>query len=417
MRGMEERIRIEDLVSVESLAALDAAGPAELLVGILALNHARSIAHVVESVATGLTIHFPTRKTAVLVVDAGSQDGTLEVVRTWKETSPSSPVVQDLRLAGPPHRGRAVLATLAAARRLEVRACGFVDADLISVAPAWVGRLLQPILDREADYVSPAYTRAVSEGTLTTNLLAPLTRALYGKRIREVMGGCAGLSAEIAGRFLQTDIWTSDLGAYGIDLWLTTEVLASGAKLTESHLGRKIVTPSPGQPDLSTTLARVIGCLFSLMGRYHAVWEQIRGSLPLPEVEKPALLAEAGEAHVERMVHAFKLGLKDLLPVWEQIMPEETLAQLYPLGILAVDEFRLSPSLWARVVSDFALAHHERRLPRDHLLRALTPLYLGRVAAFLREAHAASPSLFPDLLEDIGRAFEREKEFLRARWR
>ncbi len=414
---MEERIRVEDLVSVENLAALDAAGPAELIVGILALNHARSIAHVVESVATGLTTHFPTRKTAVLVVDAGSQDGTLEVVRTWKETSPSSPVVQDLRLAGPPHRGRAVLATLAAARRLEVRACGFVDADLISVAPAWVGRLLQPILDREADYVSPAYTRAVSEGTLTTNLLAPLTRALYGKRIREVMGGCAGLSAEIAGRFLQTDIWTSDLGAYGIDLWLTTEVLASGAKLTESHLGRKIVTPSPGQPDLSTTLARVIGCLFSLMVRYHAVWEQIHGSLPLPEMEKPPLLAEAGEAHVERMVHAFKLGLKDLLPVWEQIMPEETLAQLYPLGILAVDEFRLSPSLWARVVSDFALAHHERRLPRDHLLRALTPLYLGRVAAFLREAHAASPSRFPDLLEDIGRAFEREKESLRARWR
>ena len=98
-------------------------------------------------------------------------------------------------------------------------------------------------------------------------------------------------------------------------------------------------------------------------------------------------------------------------------MPEETLAHLYPLGILAGEDFRFPPPLWARVVSDFAVAFHERRLPREHLLRALTPLYLGRVAAFLLQANAVSPSRFPDLLEDIGRAFEGEKDSLRARWR
>jgi hypothetical protein len=270
----------------------------------------------------------------------------------------------------------------------------------------------------EADYVSPAYTRTISEGTLTTNLAGPMTRALYGKQIREVMGGCAGLSAKLAGQFLQTDIWANDLDTYGIELGLTTEALASGARLIEAHLGRKVVIASPGEPDLATMLARVTGVLFSLMERYHVAWAGVGGSLPLPQMEKPAPpLPDAGEAHVERMVRAFKLGLKDLLPVWEQIMPEETLGNLYPLGVLSVDEFRFPPPVWARVVSDFAVAFHERRLPQEHLLRALMSLYLGRVAAFLLEAHAASPSRFPDLLEKIGRAFEEEKDSLRARWR
>jgi hypothetical protein len=297
-----------------------------------------------------------------------------------------------------------VLAILIAARRLEVQACGFVDANLTSVAPGWVSQLLQPVVQGDADYVSPTYTRPISEGTLTTNLGAPLIRALYGKRIREVMGGCAGLSGKLASRFLQFETWPTDLAVYGMDLWLTTEALASGAKLAETHLGRKIVVPSPGEPDLATALAGVAGSLFSLMERYQAAWDEIDGSVPLPDTETPAsLLIEASEVHVERMVRAFKLGLKDLLPVWEQIMPEETLGSLYPLGVLAEDEFRFPPPVWARVVSDFAVTFHERRLPREHLLRALAPLYLGRVAAFL--------------LEGIGRAFEEEKNFLRARWR
>ena len=98
-------------------------------------------------------------------------------------------------------------------------------------------------------------------------------------------------------------------------------------------------------------------------------------------------------------------------------MPEETLAHLYPLGLLAADEFRFPSPLWARVVFDFAVAFHEWRLPREHLLRALTPLYLGRVAAFLAEAQDATPSRFADLLDNIGQAFEEEKGWLRARWR
>jgi hypothetical protein len=117
------------------------------------------------------------------------------------------------------------------------------------------------------------------------------------------------------------------------------------------------------------------------------------------------------------MVRTFRTGLKDLLPVWEQIMPEETLERLYPLGLLAPDEFRFPATDWARVVADFAVAHHERRVPRDHLLRALTPLYLGRVAAFLQEARGVAPTRLPKLLDALADAFTAERARLADRWR
>src|SRR4029077_3229572 len=88
-----------------------------------------------------------------------------------------------------------------------------------------------------------------------------------------------------------------------------------------------------------------------------------------------------------------------------------------PLALLAADEFRLPPPLWARIVSDFAVAYHERRLPREHLLRALTPLYLARTAAFIVHVRAMPLGRMPEAFETIDRAFEDERDHLVARWR
>ncbi len=415
---MPETPGMESLFPAGTLAALEAAGPVEVLVGIPTLNHARSVAGVLDGVGAGLTRRFAGQKVLALVVDSGSQDGTLEAVRAWQAGEPPLGAVQAVRLSGPSQRGRAIRAVLMAARHLNASACALVDGDLVSVTPEWVERLLRPILSGEADLVLPTYTRAASEGTLTTNLLAPLMAALYGRRIQQPVGGCLGLARSLVARLLEAEAWMGDLAIHGADLWMVTEALASGAPVVETHVGHRRVHPAPGPSDLATILVRVVGPLFSLMERYREAWERVRGSVPPPRAGSPsALLPPAEEAPAERMVRAFRMGLKDLLPVWEQIMPEETLSRLYPLGLLPAEEFRFPPPAWARVVSDFALAHHERRLPRDHLLRSLTPLYLGRVASFLGEARAASADRLPQILEEIGGAFEAEKEYLRARWR
>jgi hypothetical protein len=336
MTGM---LRAGDLLSPDSLGRLDALGPVEVVVGVPVLNHGRSILHVLDALATGLHKHLDCRKSVLLVIDAGSQDDTEAKVRAWLPTAPAPPAGHWLQLASAAERGRALLALLAAALHLSARACAFVDADLISVAPEWMPGLLQPVLDGDVACVLPVYTRALSEGTLTTNLLAPLTRALYGKRVREVTGGCAGLAPVLATPLLDPELWRWDRTAAAVELLLTTEAIASGAAVTETPLATKQVALGSGQTELTTTLVQTVGALFSAMERHHERWDVVRGSVPVSQVDG-TYLPVSGGVHVERMVHAFHGGLKDLLPVWEQIMPEETLAQLYPLGMLPAEEFR-----------------------------------------------------------------------------
>jgi hypothetical protein len=70
-----------------------------------------------------------------------------------------------------------------------------------------------------------------------------------------------------------------------------------------------------------------------------------------------------------------------------------------------------------RIVYDFSLAHRLRMINRDHLLKSLTPLYLGWVASYAHDLQADS-GIFPDeRLERLARAFEAGKPYLVSRWR
>jgi glucosylglycerate synthase len=409
-------LTLETVLPAEGTALVDALSPVETLVAVTALNQARTAPAVVDAMAIGLASGFTGRKAAVLFVDGGSQDGTFEAVEGRTPAEPGVPVAS-VRVTGRPGRGRAVVAALAAARHMGARAAGVVDAGLVSTGPEWVERLLGPILQGEADYVSPAYGRAITEGTLTTNLLAPLLRSLFGKRLLEVLGACAGVSAALLERLPPAEEWDEPTGQ-GAEARLLGEALAGQHTIIEVHLGRKQLDPGTAPGDLAHTLVDAVGPVFRLMERHAAEWQDVRGSVPVPRRGEPAsVTGSAGEVRPDRMVRAFHLGLKDLLPLWEQILVDETLGQLYPLGLLGPDDFRFSPPLWARVIADFAVAYHERRLPREHLLRALTPLYLGRVAAFVLETQAGNLSRAADALERVGLAFEAEKAALSARWR
>ena len=415
---MTDWLHPEALLGAEGLRGLDALGPTDLLVSICAVNQARSAPQVVEAAVKGVSGTLTARASAILVVDAGLRGDTADTIRGWARTQPPLPPVRALRVAGPPSRPRAVQAALAAARHLEVPAVALLDAGLVGLSGEAVELLLRPLLDGEAEYVSPAFSHAPSEGTLSSNLLAPLNHALFGRRLQQVVGGCAGLSGGSLRRLASSEPWDGDHTEYGLEIRLAIEALTSGDRIVEAHLGHKILDPGLTPRDLATTLALTVGPYFGLMDRYRSAWFATQGSRPVPEIGGPAaLLVETGNAHPDRMVRAFKLGLKDLLPVWEQALPEETLGQLYPLGLLGAEEFEFPPDLWARIVVDFAVAYHECRLPRDHLLRALTPLYLGRVASFLREVHAVASAQVPALLDILARAFEAETESLAARWR
>jgi len=406
------------LLSSACLATLDKLPPVEVAVGVHTQGRATRVTSLLDRVDAGLGKLTAARRAAVLVADGGSRDGTADLVDAWCDAEARGPARCRVEITPPLEDGRAFLGLLAAALHVGARSIAVLDADLAGMGADWIPSLIEPVEDGDADYVTPAYSRAASEGTLTTNLLAPLTRALYGKQIQQVTGGCAAMTASFVARGLPEWIDLAPPHAAGIEVALTVAALTAGARVVEVHLGRRHVDPNAPPPDLATILVRTVGPVCALMERSRDAWEPMRGSGPVPRVgDAPVVLPDSSRPSVERMVRAFHLGLKDLAPVWEQILADATLEDLYPLALSPPEDFEFAPGLWARVASDFVIAYHERQLPRDHLIRALTPLYLGRVAAFLREAWRSPPAGVVGIFDRIGRAFEVEKDHLAARWR
>ena len=408
--------RADDLpITASGAAALAALPPPTLVVAVIARDQGAAVVDLLDAAVTALDKHLAADHAAVLVLEAGVHAPTGEAVRAWCAAGDGGPVRVALAPHAPLGGGAALRALLAACHGTGAAGCAVLDAELAGVPAVSLAALLEPVARGGADAVLPAYTRPASEGTLTSNLLAPLTRALYGRDVQQLAGGGVALAGALAGE-LAVGTPPPPADGPGVEIWLTTSLVTSSARLVQAHLGRRPAARAAAG-DVPTILAGTVGPTFALMEAHHALWEAGPAPAPVPMLgEMPAFLPAAATPDVAPLVRAFRLGLKDLLPVWEQVMPEPTLAELYPLALLDADEFQFPAARWARVVADFAVSYHERRVPADHLLRALTPLYLGRVASFLLAARRRPAGAVAGMLEELARAFEAERAALAPRW-
>jgi glucosylglycerate synthase len=404
-------------------AELDRLRPRDLAVALLTYNNAETIGGIVESVARGLERHLAGTTAVLLGADAGSTDATLRLVQ---ETSlPVVTIVREAPLAerltvpfhGVPGRSAALKRVLGAAHRVGARGLVVLEADLASPALDWTPRLAQPILEDKADFVAPVYARHRYEGTITNLLLAPLIRALYGRRVRQPFGGQQALSARLVDHLLIHPQWNWR-GSEASDLWMLGTAIADGFNVWETWLGRRTIRSRARTSDLPSMLAQTLGAVFAVMHHHQDLWLEVRGSEPLPELGERVLPAvDPVDVDVASMIGGFHRGLRDLVPIWEHTLAPDTLGDVLSLEVVDVAEFRFPDDLWARVVYDFALGYHYDVVYRDHLLRSLVPLYLGRTAAFVRQTQGRSAEATDAMLEDVGAAFERQKPYLTDRWR
>ena len=136
--------------------------------------------------------------------------------------------------------------------------------------------LLTPIYEEGFDYVAPLYARHKFDGTITNSIVYPLTRALYGKRIRQPIGGDFGFSGKLANFYLTKDVWETDVARFGIDIWMTTLAVAEGYKVCQSYLGAKIHDAKDPGGDLGPMFTQVVSSVYGLMGEYQHLWKKFR---------------------------------------------------------------------------------------------------------------------------------------------
>lgn len=404
-----------------------AARTAEIVVGLLSYNNAATIGGIARDAQECLATYFPQGRCIVVHADGGSKDGTAEAalaaavdrnsfVQIAYPVYPAQKISPDYY--GVPGKGNGVQAIFEAASGLKASACAIVDTTTGVSGRHSLQTLVMPITEDKIDFAAACYMRHKYDATILSGIVYPLTRALYGRRIHQPVGGDYAVSGKLMTWLMRQTRPEGETTSSDSDAWITLQTLSGGFRLGEASLGPRTFSPHEPAPEVSAILTQVVGSIFTEMNRTAAFWQRIRGSQIVP-VFGPAFeaLPEPPPVDPTPMLQSFRLGYQNLQDIYRLVLPPATLLELKRLSLQNVDVYAFDDLLWARTIYDFALAWRGRVMDRDHLMGALTPLYLGWVASWVRAVRDSTPQEAQDRIEKLCAAYEAQKGYLISRWR
>jgi len=362
-------------------------GRLDILVGVPCYNNQETIGHVVSVVAEGLEQFLPDLKSGILVSDGGSLDDTRERAEWAQIPERIERMVAIYR--GMPGKGTSFRAVFEAAAIAEAKACVVVDSDLKSISPDWVKLLTGPILEGEADYVTPYYVRHKYDGTITNSIVYPMTRAL------------------------------TDVARFGIDVWMTTTAINEGFGIVQTNLGAKVHDAKDPAADLGPMFQQVVSTLFYLMGKYESNWMKVKGSQPVDVRGKTDNPAEAADVSVdlEKLRDEFTEGFDHFKALYQQFLAHENYTQLTKVVRAAkeADSSLFDSELWTKILYDVAFVYQTWSRNRRRLVDTITPLYFGRTAAYCEEVAEMDWEGAEGVVEAQAEEFERLKGYLKGK--
>ncbi len=388
---------------------------ADILVGIPCYNNERTLSHVIQMVSHGLNQYYKDLRAVIMISDGGSTDDTRDVAKDFQLKPWQEKVVTIYR--GPSGKGTAMRAIFEAAGRLCVKACMVVDSDLRSINSNWVRSLLEPVLERNYDFVTPIYVRYKYDGTITNNVVYNLTRALYGKRIRQPIGGDFAFSLDCARHFMSQDVWDTNVARYGIDIWMTTNAITNNFKICQANLGAKVHDAKDPGSHLAAMFGEVVWTLFTLMEQNEEHWKAVKGSEAVNifgiYCDMPP---EAIPVNVGALVRKFRIGYEHFGVLWKRIFLPESFQMIEKAYTMPADKFVFEIDIWVSILYELASTFHRWPRNRYRLLELATPLYYGRVASFVNRTLEMDSIQAEEIVEEQAQAFEDNKEFLTKMW-
>lgn len=394
---------------------LEEIGSADILIGIPSYNNEQTIAHVIQMVTHGLAKHYHDQRCVIFIADGGSTDDTREIAKEFQIQPWQEKIISIYR--GPAGKGSALRSIFEAAQHLRVTACAVVDSDLRSITSSWVKYLLEPVMEKGYQFVAPVYLRHKYDGSITNNIVYNLTRALYGKQIRQPIGGDFAFSTDVAKFYMEQEVWETDVARFGIDIWMTTNAITNGFRICQSHLGVKIHdAKDPGQ-HLGPMFRQVIWTLFSLMEQFESDWKEVQGSAPVPTFQHEIPVEpEAIEVDLEGMIQHFKIGFHQFSPLWKKIFCKECYEAIRKAAHTEIKKFDLPADAWIQALYEVAATFHAWRVNRNKLIDMTTPLYYARVASFVRQTWEMTSQEAEAVVEEQAVRFEKHKAHLINLW-
>jgi glucosylglycerate synthase len=415
----------EIILTDDFLRQLINVGEVDILVGVPTHNNAKTIGSIVETIQAGILAYFPRERAAIINADGGSRDGTPELVasagiddaqRSSKPYALRTLHSISTQYAGSPARGLALRTILAAAELLRAKACAIISAESSQITTDWIATLLRPISTEEFDLVLPTYSRHRFDGILLTNLLYPMTRALYGLKIREPFALDFAFSSRLGSQFLAQNAWQDETARAGSETQFTLAAIAGGYRISQSFLGTKAHIERRSA-DLVPAMRQTVGALFSSLEPNLSLWNTKTGSQPIPSTGATReFTLEPLRINGKRLREMFSTGVAELKSVFQSILSPATLAELQRIACMEEAHCRYSAELWVKTVYEFAAAYHKSVISRDHIIQALAPLFRGRAFTFLVENRNCSAESVEDNIENLCLEFERMKPYLVEIW-
>jgi hypothetical protein len=391
----------------------------DIVIGIPSYNNSQTIKGVITNYALGLKKYYPGCTALIVNSDGGSGDDTVEIVD--KCHIPAGIEKISTHYKGTPGKGSAFKTIFEIARKLEARVCVVSDADTRSIHPEWTYALVEPVLGKGFGYVNPYYSRDKHDGTITNSLVYPMTRMLYGLRIRQPIGGDFAFSNGLLQIFTRKTYWDNYpyICKFGVDIWMTTTAINEGFRVCQAVLGAKIHDDKDPGRQLADMYVQVVGTMFELIGYYEFRWKKITtsvqgtifGDYKFFEIEKI-------DVNTEKLIDQFTEGYKKYKKVWKDIFSKNTYQEFKGLVNGSPNNvIHLSVELWAKIVYEYASAYNFIiKDEKEILLKSMLPLYFLRTASFIREAEHLNYEIADAIVEGDAGVFERLKMYFRNRW-
>ena len=390
---------------------------AQMVVAIPSYREAKLIAYPTSQAALGMKRYFSDKECVIINCDNDSDDGTKEAFFQAETEG-----IPQIYLSTPPGvrgKGNNFRNLFYKVRELGAEAVVVVDADLKSITPQWIKHLGEPLFN-DFGYVAPLYVRHKYDGTITNSIAYPLTRALYGRRVRQPIGGDFGFSGELARIYLAATSWSEAVANFGIDIWMTTLAMNNNIPICQAYMGRpKIHKPKDPGSDLGPMFSQVVGTIFDLMMHSTGYWMRVKWSKPtaiygfgLGEVEMPP----AVKVTEEKLEQNFRDGFEKYQEVWQRALSADIMNKVREIGELSSEHFDFPTQVWAKLLFEFAAAYRKKSVPAEDLLASLIPIYFGKTFSFVRKTARLSMQQAEEFIENEAMVFEETKPYLLECW-
>ncbi len=415
----------ESFLTDDLIRQLINVGEVDVVVGIPTHNNAKTFGSVLQAIQAGILKCFPRERAVIINADAGSRDGTPEMItgasiddvrHTYKLNALRTLHAISAQYGSTPASGPALRTILASADLLRAKACAVISPESTNADPEWVARLLRPVYQDNFDLVAPIYRRHKFDGLLMRQLVYPMTRAIYGWRVREPYASEYGFSGRLGSHFLAQCNWEDETVRRGPELYLTIAAFTGNFQVCQTYLGDKTAIDRSAT-DLVPAMRQTVGALFSSLEPNFSSWSAINGPrAPVTVGPESEVTLEPLRVNRKRLREMFCSGIADLGTVFGSILRAETLAQLQQATNCDEETFSYPEELWVKTVYEFAASYHKTVISRDHIIQAMAPLYRGRIFTFLTENRNASGEMVEANVEKLCVEFERWKPYLLELW-